>query len=213
METTARTLRRRPGRWTLMSGVSLIAVGVLSFNAYASFSATATYNQDVTSGYMSLVIDDEDAPATIAYDLDATNMAPGDTAQRGMLLTFAGTISAGTPTISITDNSPTIFTDGTANGLTLQIQKCSVAWDETDTGGGIPTYACSGATSAVLAATLVGDLDTPTNLGNLNTSGANHLKWTWSFPAGANNTFNTGVGHTADLDVTIAAPQRAGTNK
>jgi hypothetical protein len=213
MEPTARTSRCRPGRWTLISGVSLIAVGVLSFNAYASFSATASYNQDVTSGYMSLVIANEDAPATIAYDLDASNMAPGDTAQRAMKLTFAGTISAGTPTISITDNSPTIFTDGTANGLKLQIQACDQKWDETDAGGGIPTYACAGSTTAVLASTLVGDLDTPTALSNLTTLGANHLKLIWLFPAGADNTFNTGAGHVADLDVTFAAPQRAATDK
>jgi hypothetical protein len=212
METTAQSPVRRPGRWTLVSGVSLIAVGVLSFNAYASFSATDSYNQDITSGYMSLVIDDDD-DATIAYDLDATEMAPGDTAQRAMNLTFGGTIDAGTPTISITDNSPTIFTDGTANGLTLAIQGCDDPYDEAATGGGIPTYSCGGTPVVVLAATLVGDLDTPTALSNMTTLGANHLRLTWSFPSAATNSFNTGTGHVADLDVTFASPQRAGTNK
>ena len=213
METTARTPRRRPGRWTLISGVSMIAVGVLSFNAYASFSATDTYNQDVTSGYMSLVIDDDDDNAVMAFDSDALNMAPGDTAQRAANLTFAGTIAtSGSPTISITDNSPTIFTDGTANGLTLTVEVCDEEWTETDEGGGIATYDCGGSDDVALAATLVGDVDGDT-LANLATSGDNHIRFTWSFPSGATNTFNTGTGHVADLDVTITAAQRAGTDK
>jgi hypothetical protein len=193
--------------------VSMIAVGVLSFNAYASFSATDEYNQDVTSGYMSLVIDDDDDNAVMAFDTDAINMAPGDTAQRAAKLTFAGTIETdGTATISIEDNSPTIFTDGTANGLTLAVDVCDEEWTETDEGGGIATYDCLGTPGVALAATLVGDVDGDT-LANLATTGDNHLRFTWSFPSGATNTFNTGTGHVADLDVTISADQRPGTNK
>jgi hypothetical protein len=214
METTARTPRRRPGRWTLISGVSMIAVGVLSFNAYASFSATDTYNQDVTSGYMSLVIDDDDDNAVMAFDSDALNMAPGDTAQRAAKLTFAGTIAtSGSPTISITDNSPTIFTDGVnPNGLTLAVDVCDEEWTETDAGGGVATYDCGGDEDVALGATEVADVDGDT-LANLATSGENHLRFTWSFPSAADNTFNNPTGYVADLDVTISADQRPGTNK
>ena len=214
METTARTQRRRPGRWTLISGVSLIAVGVLSFNAYASFTATDEYNQDITSGYLSLVIDDDDDNAVMAFDSDATNMAPGDTAQRAAKLTFAGTIATqGSAEISIEDNSPTIFTDGVnPNGLTLAVDVCDEEWTETDEGGGIATYDCGGDEDVALGATGVADVDGDT-LANLATSGENHLRFTWSFPSAADNTFNNPTGYVADLDVTISVDQRAGTNK
>jgi hypothetical protein len=213
VEGTARITRRRPGRWTLISGVTLIAVGVLSFNAYASFSATANYNQNVSSGYMQLTLANESS-ATINYNLTGSNLAPGDTMQRGMLMTFAGTISAGTPTVSAADAAPTALTDGTANGLTLTIQKCSQAWDETDVGGGIPTYACAGSTSSVLAATAVSALiASPANLSNLNTGGANHVKLTWTFPSAANNTFNVNGGLSDTITLTFSAPQRAATDK
>ncbi|HVJ97639.1 MAG TPA: hypothetical protein VNC41_12490, partial [Acidimicrobiia bacterium] len=74
------------------------------------------------------------------------------------------------------------------------------------------TYDCGGVEVVALGATEVADVDGDT-LANLATSGENHLRFTWSFPSAADNTFNNPTGYVADLDVTISVDQRAGTNK
>ena len=106
MEVTARTPRRRPGRLTLMSGVALIAVGVLSFNAYANFSATQSYNQTVGTGTMTLALANETS-ATIAYNLSGSAVAPGDTMQRALRLTIGGTVATQSLSITAADSSRT----------------------------------------------------------------------------------------------------------
>jgi hypothetical protein len=201
------TRRRRPGRWTLVSGICLISVGVLSFNAYASFSATQSYNQSVTTGTMTLALANEDS-ATIAYNLSGSNIAPGDTMQRGLKLTFGGTVAASSMTLSAADSSQTALDDGTANGLEIIVEACSQAWDET-VNGGIPTYACAGTTTTVMSNRMVSNLiSTPaSNLTTgLNLAGANHLRVTWSLPAAAGNTFQN-LSNTISLTFTSA--QRA----
>jgi hypothetical protein len=208
--TTPPIRRRRSGRWTLLSGVALIAIGVLSFNAYASFTATASYNQAINSGTMSLVLANETS-ATINYNLAGTNIAPGDTMQRGLLLTFGGTVAAKDLSLQASDSSPTALDDGTANGLTLTIESCTQKWDET-VSGGIPTYACAGSTSTVMAATSVHTLITTPQVltSNLTLNGANHLRLTWTFPSGAGNAFQN-LSDTIALNLT--ADQRDPVNK
>ncbi len=211
MEATKRTLRRRPGRWTLLSGISLIAVGVLSFNAYANFSATASYNQAIGSGTMTLNLANETS-ATIAYNLSGTAIAPGDTMQRGLLLTVGGTVA--TQSISITATasvSSLLDTDGT-DGLTFTVDSCDQKYDET-VSGGIPTYDCAGNETSVVAEEPVADLigtGNATLTTGLNLSGANHLRVTWALPSSAGNTFQN---LNSTIAVTFTTNQRAGTDK
>ena len=212
MEATARIARRRmPGRWTLLSGISLIAVGVLSFNAYANFSATASYNQTIGSGTMTLALANESS-ATIAYNLAGSAIAPGDTMQRALLLTVGGTVATQSISVTATATTSSALDDGTANGLTFKVDACSQLWDET-VSGGIPTYACAGSTTAVIAsetvATLIGSGNANLTTG-LNLSGASHLKVTWTLPAGAGNTFQN---LNSVVAVTFTTNQRAATNK
>ena len=210
MEATTHTPRRRTPRWTLVGGVALIAIGVLSFNAYASFTATASYNQSVSSGTMSLILANDDA-ATINYNLAGSNLAPGDTMQRGLKLTFGGTVSAKDLTISASDSSATALDDGTANGLTIQIDACSQAWNET-VSGGIPTHACAGSQSTVLTSRTVAALiGTPATVSaNLTLNGANHLMVLWTLPSAAGNAFQ---GLSDTISIGLQADQRNATNK
>jgi len=210
VEATTHTPRRRTPRWTLVSGIALIAIGVLSFNAYASFTATASYNQAVSSGTMSLVLANEDA-ATINYNLAGSNLAPDDTMQRGLKLTFGGTVAAKDLTITATDAAATALDDGTANGLTIKIDTCDQAWDET-VNGGIPTYACAGTQATVLSSRMVSALiATPATVSsNLTLNGVNHLMVLWTLPAGAGNAFQ---GLTDTITIGLQANQRDATNK
>ena len=201
----------RPGSRSLLAGLALIAVGVLSFNAYANFTATASYNQSVSTGTLSLTLANETS-ATVNYNLTGSNLAPGDTMQRGLLLTFAGTVSAQSLSITASDSSPTKLDDGTANGLTIKVESCSQKWDET-VSGGIPTYACAGTTTTVVNTMTVASLIS-TGASNLTTGlalgGANHLRLTWTLPSGADNTFQN---LSDTISVTFTANQRAATNK
>ena len=210
MEATTHTPRRRTPRWTLVSGVALIAIGVLSFNAYASFTATASYNQSVSSGTMSLVLANEDA-ATINYNFAGSNLAPGDTMQRGLKLTFGGTVAAKDLTIGASDSAATALDDGTANGLTIQIDTCDQAWDET-VNGGIPTYDCAGSQATVLSSRTVAALiATPATVSsNLTLNGANHLMVLWTLPSAADNAFQ---GLTDTISIDLQANQRDATDK
>jgi hypothetical protein len=214
VEATLRTPRRRSGRWTLFSGIALIAVGVLSFNAYANFSATTNYNQQMSTGTMTLTKANE-ASATKAYNLTGSDLAPGDTMQRGLLLTVGGTVSASALTVQGADAAPTDLDDGSGIDMTLKVDVCDQAWDET-LHSGIPTYACAGSEQVVLAATDLGDvIASPQTLANTDLAGANHLRLTWELPAGAGNSFqNTALAHPSNtVTLTFTAPQRAATDK
>jgi hypothetical protein len=190
--------------------VSLIAVGVLSFNAYANFSATASYNQTIGSGTMTLALANESS-ATIAYNLAGSAIAPGDTMQRALLLTVGGTVA--TSSISVTAAATTSsLLDSSASGLTFKVDACDQLWDET-VSGGIPTYACAGTTTAVIASETVLALVTSGNANlttGLNLSGANHLKVTWTLPGAAGNTFQN---LSSVVALTFTTNQRAATNK
>jgi hypothetical protein len=213
VEAIARKSRRRPGRWTLISGVCLISVGVLSFNAYAQFTATATDDQAISSGDMTLNLANE-TTATVDYDLAGTNLAPGDTMQRAATLVMGGNVSA--TSIDITADSADDTALVGAGGLTLKIDSCSNEWTEVESGG-IPTYAvCSGggSTAVVLAETELADLISSGAAGlttGLNLSGTSHLKLTWKLPSTADNTFKNLT--ESSIEITFSANQRSGTNK
>jgi hypothetical protein len=212
-------IRRLPGRWTLVTGISLICVGVLSFNAYANFTATQTDAQTIGSGTMTLTRANEDS-ATIAYNLAGANLAPGDTMQRAIKLTVAGTVGASSldvaacATGTACAGANALFDDAT-NAVTLKIESCSTFWDEV-VASSVPTYAVcdsGGTVTTVLATTSTktliasgsGHLTT-----GLNLSGANHLKLTFTLPAAADNSFQN-LNDT--LTLTFSANQRAATNK
>jgi hypothetical protein len=205
MEGTTTPKRRRTGRWTLVSGIALIAVGVLSFNAYANFTGTTSYNQSVSTGTLSLTKANEDS-ATKAYNLAGADLAPGDTMQRGLKLSVSGSISASDLTVSAADGTPTELDNGTGVDMQLRIDVCDQAYDET-VNSNIPTYNCAGSEQEVLDDTDLGDLiATPATLANINLAGANHLMLTWTLPSGADNTFQ---GLTNTVSLTFSANQRA----
>jgi hypothetical protein len=208
---TTATVGRRDARWTLLGGVALVALGILSFNAYAAFTGTASYNQSVSTGTMSIVLADEDS-ATLAYNLAGSNLAPGDTMQRALKLTLGGTVSAGSVTVQAADAGQNALDDGAGVDLQLTIQVCDQAWSET-VNGGIPTYACGGTTETVMAATDLGDVITGAqtlDAQHLDLGGVNHLRLTWTLPGAADNTLQN-LSNTISL--TFASTQRNATSK
>ena len=157
MEAMIHSRRRRTGRWTLLSGIALVAVGVLSFNAYADFTGTTSFDQPASTGTMML---DKANEAIKAYNLPGPGeMAPGDTMQRGLLLSVSGTVSASSITLAAADAAPTVLDDGVGIDMQLRVDVCDQAWDETlHQSNTVPTYACAGNQHEVLGDTDLGDL-------------------------------------------------------
>jgi spore coat-associated protein N len=197
-------------RWTITFGVTLIALGVLSFNAWASFSSAVSTSHAVGSGTLVLDLTPNNQVNRLARAYDASDVAPGDTMQRALDLNSSGTVSMSAVTLETTATSSSFLDTGngnTADALQIVIQKCSVAWTEAGVSPAY-TYTCSGATSTVLASTPI--IMAPTTLSNINLSGTNHLRVTLTFPSTDDDSFQN---QSSVIQYTFAGVQRAGTDK
>ena len=134
----------------MMATVGLIGVtaAVVGGLAFATFTSTTSVSQNVNSGtvaFASLTPSGTGQRLSVA----ATDIAPGDTIQRAVTLTNTGTINMDSSAVRLTTTATTSsLLDTGGNGLTMVIDKCSVAWTES----AFPyTYTCGGTTTTVLA--------------------------------------------------------------
>lgn len=208
---------RTPRRRTMAAGVCLIAVGVLSFNAWATFTASTAVNQSATSsGHMELTI--PAAGASNRLTLGASDIAPGDTMQRVVDVTVDASSSTGIFTalqMAITASPSSALDTDADDGLKAWVAVCDVAWTEA---GSSPayTYTCGGTQQDVLATsgspTAISTLTGATSLSNVDlTPGtANHLMVRLSFPTTADDAFQD---LSSTLTFTFSGVQRAGTDE
>ena len=185
--------------------LSLAALGaaasIAGLGTFATFTSSTSTSNTIASGTLSLT-----APFS-RLGTGASPIAPGDTMQRALDLSYSGTISFASATLT-TSASPSslLDTDGT-NGLQIAIDKCSQAWTE----AGPPyTYTCGGSISTVLATrALIGSAIALSNL-TLTTSSTDHLRVTLTFPSGADNTFQN---KSSTVSYTFSGSQRAATDQ
>ena len=207
-----RTIAASPRRGTLRRlllslGLVGLVVSTLGAAAYATFTSSTNVNQDVGSGTVAF------APiATSAtgqrLSVSATNIAPGDTIQRAVTLTNTGSIDMAANSVALTSYAATSsLLDTGANGLTITIDKCSVAWTES---AAPYTYTCTGTTTSVLAARPV--VANAAALSNITTTAgvANHLRVTLTLPTAADNAYQ---GLSSTINYLFVGQQRAGTNR
>jgi spore coat-associated protein N len=203
--------RRTTAKKVLLSVAALAAAaGLAGVGTYASFTDSASVDQQISTGTLSV---DLGATGTAANRLDiaATAVAPGDTMQRAVDVTSGGSIDLGSVSLTTAPtvgNSSILDTD-TTDGLQMAIDRCSVAWTEA---GAAPayTYTCGGVTSVVLASTPV--VGTNVALANmlLASGSANSLRVTLSLPTTADNTFQN---VSSTIRYTFTGTQRAGTDR
>ncbi len=206
LKTRKRLVRR--GRWTVTTGVALVALGLLSFNASATFGGTSSVTHDVNSGTLTLALG-ATGSVTNRMNIPSVDIAPGDTMQRTLTITAGGTVSMSDIALTLTAPTSSLLDTNAVSGLQILIERCTVQWTE----AGPPyTYTCSGATSTMLASTSVSALKAlgATSLSNDVLSGANYVRITLSFPSGANDTYQN---LTTQLSFSWAGAQRAGTDK
>ena len=173
---------------TIIAAAAIGGAGLVSSNVFAALTATAsnTTGGSVTTGTLSLTL----APSSVSgltggFTTAITAMGPGDTVNRYIDLTNAGTLDGATPTLAITTADSNTIVNNAVTGLQVTISACTVAWTNTGT--------CSGTTTSVIASTPVSTLKTSAQSITLPTvlaTGVNRLKVAISLPAGSENTVN-----------------------
>ena len=200
---------------TIVVTAAVGGAGMVSSNVFAALTATAsnTSGGSVTTGTLSLTL----APSSVSgitggFNTAITAMGPGDTVNRYIDLTNAGTLDGMTPTLQLSTADSNTLVNNATTGLQITINACTVAWTNTGT--------CSGTTTAVLAATPASTIKSaaqnitlPTTLA----SGVNRLKISIALPAGNENTVNgvlpggTVQGLTAALTWSFVITERTAT--
>lgn len=189
-------------------GGTAAVVGLGTFGAWTS--TTTAESPTYSSGTVTL--DFGASGTTNRLSVGASEMAPGDTAERGFTLRNSGTLNFATVSLGITAPTTSLLDSDATNGLTVKIQKCSTGWVES---ASTPyTYTCAGTTTTVLAETPVATVKaTPpvlTGLSSLTAGTSDNLKATFELPAAADNTVQ---GLSSTLSVTFTATQRTRTDK
>ncbi len=147
------------------------------------------------------------ATFTSSTSTGASPIAAGDTMQRAIDLSYSGTISFGSATLTTSATSSSLLDTDATNGLQIAIDKCSQAWTES---GPPYTYTCGGSTSSVLASrALIGSSIALSSL-TLAAGSTDHLRVTVTLPSSADNTLEN---KSSTIDYTFTGVQRAGANQ
>ncbi len=197
---------------TLMKVFGSIAVlgaaaSVAGLGTFASFTSSTSASQAISSGSVSIALG-ATGPAN-RLTVAASGLVPGDTVQRAVDLTSSSTDPLGSVTLQ-TSGTPNnaLLTD--ANGLTVKVDKCSVAWTESGTAPAY-TYTCSGTNTSVLGAGAVGNTTSLSGLAALSSgSSTDHLLVTLALPAAATNALQ---GLSTSITYAFNGTQRTATSK
>ena len=138
-----RTLTRSSGRKLLLSIAALgAAASIAGLGTFATFTSSTSATHTIASGTLSLT-----APFS-RLGTGASPIAAGDTMQRAIDLSYSGSISFGSATLTTNATTSSGLDTDATNGLQIAIDKCSQAWTES---GPPYTYTCGGSTSTALA--------------------------------------------------------------
>jgi spore coat-associated protein N len=207
---TTRSNRRMPViKKLLLSAATLgTAASIAGLGTFATFSGTATANHTVGSGTLSLVLGATGA-STNRLNVNASNIAAGDTIQRSFDLTSGGTLNMASVNLTTAATTSSKLDTDPTNGLQMVIDKCSAAWTESGTAPAY-TYSCGGTTTSVLVSrAVIGSTIALSNLGVLTGGATDHLRLTLTLPSAADSTFE---GLTSTISYTFSGVQRAATS-
>jgi spore coat-associated protein N len=170
-----------------LSALVLIGLTVTADTSSAAFTATTTNPGNSFASATLAVSNDKSAAASL---VSLTNMIPGDTANRTVVIQNTGTGTVGfTYTGAISATASTLLWSDATNGLQVTVTRSGVV---------TPLYTGT-LKNMVLAAS-------PT----IAVGGTDTLSFTFSLPTTADNTFQT---LTQDFTITYTATQLAGTTR
>jgi spore coat-associated protein N len=184
-----------------------VAASIAGLGTFASFTSSTSASQAISSGTVSIALGASGPANRLA--VAASNLVPGDTVQRAVDLTSTSSDPLGSVSLQ-TSASPSNALSTDPNGLTVKIDKCSVAWTESGTAPAY-TYTCSGTTTSILAATAAGTTSSLASLAALTSgSSTDRLLVTLALPSAATNTLQ---GLSTTITYAFTGTQRAATSK
>ena len=197
-----RALTRSSGRKLLLSIAVLgAAASIAGLGTFATFTSSTSSSNTIASGTLSLT-----APFS-RLATGASPIAAGDTMQRAIDLSYSGSISFASATLTTNATTSSGLDTDATNGLQIAIDRCSQAWTES---GPPYTYTCGGSTSTVLASrAVIGSSIALSNL-TLTAGSTDHLRVTLTFPSSAGNTLQN---QSSTINYTFAGTQRAATDQ
>jgi hypothetical protein len=198
LRSSARKLGTARGSIGAFVVLAIVAAAAASAGAFGTFTSTVDDTHSVTAGTVVIALGAHGT--TNRLDVDATDVAPGDTIERAVDLNNTGTIDLASIKLTTTASPTSALDTDATNGLQMVIQNCDQAWTEA---GSSPayTYTCGGTTSSVYATAPVITTDTTlNNLTALTAGDSDHLLLTFQ-------------GDTSTIDYSFTATQRTATNR
>src|SRR4051812_36170823 len=163
------------GRKLLLSGALLgMVASIAGMASYATFTSTTSASQTTSSGTVTVGLGAAGGVDN-RLTVGATNLAAGDTVDRQIKLSNSGSIDLSTATLTTTAPTSSLLDTDAANGLQLQVDKCSSAW--TEAGTNPYTYTCGGTTTPIVASRpVVGSAISLPSLAALTAGGSDYLR-------------------------------------
>jgi len=188
--------------------LAIVAAAAASAGAFGTFTSTVSDSHSVTAGTVVIALGTHGAANRL--NVDATDVAPGDTIERVVDLSNTGSLDLASVDLTTTATVSSLLDTDATNGLQMQIDNCDQAWTEAGTSPAY-TYTCSGTTSSVLASqAVIGANLTLNNLTALTSGDTDHLLLTLTLPASADNTFQN---ESSTIDYSFTGTQRTATNR
>ncbi len=205
MSTKTRQIADNPTARKVVGSLAIIgtAAAVAGMGTFGSFTDTTTpVDATIASGTLSINV----SQTGYAVPVTTAGFVPGDSLTRAVTLVNDGSAQLGAVSFASVATAGSILTTDTVNGLQLSLRSCSVPWTQSGPASA-PTYACSGTTQTLVNGAAVTNVPLA-NPASLNAGGVDHLAFTVSLPASADNTFQ---GKSASLSLTFTGVQRSGT--
>lgn len=183
------------------------AASITGLGTFATFTDSDSATATIATGTVNINLGASGADNRL--NVGATGMVPGDSLQRRVKLTNAGTEDLASITLTTTASPSTLLDTDATNGLQMKIEKCSLAWVESTS---TPyTYTCAGTTSTVLARrAIIGTTLALSGMAALTSGSTDDMVVTVDLPSTAGNTFQN---LSSTVTYTFNATQRAATAK
>lgn len=208
---------RTPAKVLLSIGAIGVAASIAGLGTFATFTDTSSASATISSGTVDINLGGA-GTADNRLTVGATGLVPGDSLQRRVKLTNAGSEALASVTLTTAATTSSLLNSDATNGLQMLIQKCggALGWRES----AVPyTYTCDslalgdnlGTRSTVLAQrAIIGSTLALTGMSSLTAAGVDDMVVTVTLPTTAGNTFQ---GLSSVISYTFDATQRAAVSK
>lgn len=165
-----------------VGAAALLAMG----GVFAAFTGTVSAGpQSIGTGSLTLALDPAAGSSLAQYTATITDVVPGDVHNRFVTLrNSSATVNVASGTLTVTDAPGTTLLGTGANGLTIRVDRCSVAWT-------LPAGTCGGTTTTVVTQQTLNALGTAKAITGLTMAPGDswYLRVTTSLPSAADNTY------------------------